>query len=164
MRRPYLRYKWVRKGKVRILKGGHWKIRVAWIVAFFWCLLCVFLSSQKLSDTTQLSTVLTHFILKVFHLPGQSYYTPVFDGFRLAAHVIIFSVLSILICITFLMSFGSRRNAYRCTFGIGIFFSIMSELGKNFIPGRHCSISDMILNLLGCILGVGLVHIFRKQR
>lgn len=146
------------------MKRKSWKFSIIWIVAVIWVLLCFYLSSQKLTGTTKLSDVITHIILKIFHLPGQAYYMPFFDGVRLAAHVLIFAVLSMLICGALFLTIEKKKRIYLISFAIGILFSIGSELGKLFVPGRHCSISDMILNFLGCFLGIGLIYIFKKQR
>ena len=89
---------------------------------------------------------------------------PLFDGVRLVAHVLVFAVLSMLVCGALLLTIKRKGIIYLLSFGIGTLFSVGSEVGKLFVPGRHCSFSDMILNVLGCVLGIGLIYIFKKER
>lgn len=146
------------------MKEKRWKTAIIWITAAVWLCLCFFLSSQKLTDTTQLSAAITHFILKIFGLPGQTYYMPIFDGVRLAAHVLVFAVLTMLICAALLLTIKKKRTAFLISFAAGAVLSVGSEIGKLYVNGRHCSVSDMILNLLGCILGIGLIYIFKNRQ
>lgn len=62
------------------MKQRHLKIWLAWAGVLIWCVLCLYLSSQRLADTTRLSAALTHWILGLLSLPGQTWYMPVFDG------------------------------------------------------------------------------------
>ena len=146
------------------MKKKKWIFGMIWTMVILWSCLCIYLSSQKLTGTTQLSDVITHFILNFLRLPGQTYYMPLFDGVRLAAHVMVFAVLSMLICGALFVTAGKGRKVYILSFAIGAVFSVGSEFGKLFVAGRHCSVSDMILNLLGCVLGIGLIYIFKKER
>ena len=135
-----------------------------WCLLLFWIWLCFYLSLQKLSGTTKLSSTITKTLLQLFHLSGQTYYMPLFDGFRLAAHVLVFTVLSMLIYGALFLTKKNRKKIFALSFAIGILASVASEWAKLFVPGRHCSISDMILNFLGCILGLGLIYIVKKER
>lgn len=148
---------------MRYVKHKRWRLWLAWAGVIIWCVLCFYLSAQKLTSTTKLSDSITHFILDIFGLPGQTYYMAVFDGFRPAAHVVVFAVFSMLLCWALFETFAEKK-IYFYTFTAGIFFSIASEAGKLFVPGRHCSVADMVLNFLGCILGVGLIYIFRNNQ
>ncbi len=146
------------------MKNKGWNVRMLWGMVILWGLLCFYLSSQKLTSTTQLSDTITHVILRVFHLPGQTYYMAIFNEVRLAAHVLIFAVLSMLLCGALLVTGQKKRRCYFLSFAVGAVCSVGSEVGKLFVTGRHCSIADMILNLLGCVLGIGLIYILKKQR
>lgn len=54
------------------MKQRHLKIWLAWAGVLIWCVLCLYLSSQRLADTTRLSAALTHWILGLLSLPGQT--------------------------------------------------------------------------------------------
>ena len=122
-----------------------------------WCALGLFLSSQDISGTTEISAAITRFTLKLFRLPGQTYYMYVFDGLRSAAHVGVFLVTSAAIWTAFFVSTDKRYEACIWSAGVCLAFSVGSEMGKLFVPGRHCSVTDMFLNILGCAVGAGIV-------
>ena len=86
------------------MKGNRRKIFFAWSAAIMWCALGLFLSSQDISGTTEISAAITRFTLKLFRLPGQTYYMYVFDGLRSAAHVGVFLVTSAAIWTAFFVS------------------------------------------------------------
>ena len=63
---------------------------------------------------------------------------------RRAAHVFLFAVLGLLAG----LGFG--------WYGIGFaaLWSVVDEATKPLVPGRHCSAIDMLLNLVGVVLGM----------
>lgn len=65
---------------------------------------------------------------------------------RRAAHVFLFAVLALLAALGF------------CWWGVGFcaVWSVADEATKPFIPGRHCSAMDMLLNLAGVAAGLGV--------
>ena len=62
---------------------------------------------------------------------------------RKAAHVLCFAVLSVLSC----LGFGPLALIFCAA------WSVLDELTKRKIRGRHCSGKDMALNLLGTAVG-----------
>ena len=70
--------------------------------------------------------------------------------YRKAAHIGAFSVLAFLLFMTLF------TGGYRLLYG-GIFclvWSVLDEMTKYFSVGRHAEVLDMMLNLIGTILGV----------
>ena len=65
---------------------------------------------------------------------------------RRAAHVILFAVLALLAGLGF------------DWYGIGFvnLWSVVDEVTKLLIPGRHCSAVDVGLNLIGAAVGLGV--------
>ena len=145
------------------MKQKHLKILFAWFGVLIWCALCLYLASQRLADTTRLSAALTHWILDLLQLPGQTWYMRVFDGLRLAAHILMFFVLAVLLSTAFVLTTGNTHRSYVYSLGVCGILAVSSELGKLLVPGRHCSLLDMLLNILGCLLGTGLIFLLRRR-
>ena len=72
---------------------------------------------------------------------------------RKMAHVFCFAVLSLLS----VLSFGSTGLI------LMIVWCVVDELTKKKVPGRHCSIEDILLNILGTLIGVDLWSLFGLQ-
>ena len=145
------------------MKQRHLKIWLAWAGVLIWGVLCLYLSSQRLADTTRLSAALTHWILGLLSLPGQTWYMPVFDGLRLAAHILVFAILAVLLWSALVLTTQNAHKSYLYSLGACGVLAVGSELGKLLIPGRHCSLPDMLLNFLGCLLGTGLTVLLRRR-
>ena len=59
---------------------------------------------------------------------------------------------------------GSHKfTTYLIIVGV-LLFSISDEFLQSFIPGRTASIKDLGLNLIGIILGIWALNLFKKDR
>lgn len=47
---------------------------------------------------------------------------------------------------------------------ISIFYGILDEIHQLFVPGRYCSLMDIVLNLFGVIAGIVLFFLLRRFR
>jgi VanZ family protein len=82
-------------------------------------------------------------------------------------HLILFGVY------TYLLAEGFARKGENnilakypllSSFLLGIVFALFTEVMQKFvIPGRHGNIYDMLADLLGCMLGILLWHIIRRN-
>ena len=66
---------------------------------------------------------------------------------RNLAHVFCFSILSALAILSF-GYIGLKMTVVWCT---------IDELTKKMVPGRHCSVRDIFLNLCGTLLGAVVI-------
>ncbi len=76
------------------------------------------------------------------------------------AHIPIYSVLTFLLLLSF-CSFDFRRQAV--AFMVAVLFGVLNEWVQQYIPGRSCSIHDVINNALGALLAIVFVQIFSKK-
>lgn len=128
------------------------------LIAAGYLTLVFYLSFQNGPDTAETSSRLTRFLLK---LVGQAdisrqAFLRVDHVVRILAHIMLFLIYGFLGF--FVLSVWNlwKPAGIISMAGIGIFFSVFSEVGKLLIAGRHCSVQDMCLNLLGLTIGLGI--------
>jgi VanZ family protein len=54
------------------------------------------------------------------------------------------------------------RNCYLCALAISILFGVFLEIYQTFVPGRYSSLSDILLNITGVLVGVILANKWSK--
>lgn len=135
------------------------------IMLFIWIAHILFLSFQTGSDTANTSIILTKYILDLFidgEVPTETllYWH---KWIRLLAHPVSFMLYQILAILT--MKQFAKRNwiIYGIPFVTGMILAIGTEVGKRMIPGRHCDVSEMMLNIAGLLVGVILMFCFEKM-
>ena len=113
--------------------------------------MCIF-TFQPGEQTVRVSGSLTRVVEKVI---GVAFYTDeevLEKRLRFLAHPLEFAVLTVLALLT-LSNFKTGTRGAIITVVALILWSIVSEVLKVRIPGRHCNGIDMIGNLIG--VGVG---------
>lgn len=131
------------------------------VTLIFWIGLILFLSFQTGADTADTSMGFTTYILQFFIEGDIPYETLMYwhMKFRLWAHPAIFFFYAMLA--TGVMEEFVKRNSVCCAVSLvsGIILAVFSEVGKWNIPGRHCDVKEMALNVLGVIAGTVLMLI-----
>lgn len=74
---------------------------------------------------------------------------------RSLAHVVVFCVFSILVVLT--VRAWKKRQLYAIFFLA--FWSVGDEFLKYFTDGRHCDFVDILKNLIGVLIGNGIIFI-----
>lgn len=85
---------------------------------------------------------------------------------RKAAHFIEYFVLAVLLMNALLFKFSVKRSA-TISFILGALYGVLDELHQLFVPGRTCTVSDMLMDasgvLAGCLFVVFVVSL-RKAK
>lgn len=130
------------------------------LMVLLWLLLIYALSTQNGPTTAHTSSGLAVRIAKVVYgTPTADQLNNTHMMLRKAAHVVLFSVLGILsgiLCIKLKrISIPSNRffMAYLCL----LLYSILDEWHKQSIEGRHKENIDIMLNMVGSTIGLGLI-------
>ncbi|MCB9757438.1 MAG: VanZ family protein [Candidatus Omnitrophica bacterium] len=76
------------------------------------------------------------------------------------AHIPIYSVLTFLLLFSF-CSFDFRRQI--AAFVVAVLFGILNEWVQQYIPGRSCSVDDVLNNALGALLAIVIAQVFYKK-
>ena len=118
-----------------------------------------FLSHQGGADTDETSMFLTVRVCRLLEYFGIN---PASEEqvnmiLRSSAHVVIFLILTTMLCISFMLL--KKQHHFRIPAWVGAIFCVFcawaDEATKIFVDGRHFSVFDVGLNLVGC--GVGFV-------
>lgn len=73
---------------------------------------------------------------------------------RKGAHMAEFAALSFL-CSLFAASFGVKLKNFAAAFAFAVFYAATDELHQLFVEGRSCQFSDVCVDSVGALLGVG---------
>ncbi|MBQ8945396.1 MAG: VanZ family protein [Lachnospiraceae bacterium] len=114
--------------------------------------MCIF-TFQLGEQTVRVSGSLTRIVESVI---GIAFYTDaelLEKRLRFLAHPVEFAVLTILCLLTF-SNFKTGTRGAIITVGVLIVWSVVSEVLKRNIPGRHCNGIDMVGNMIGVGIGV----------
>ncbi len=136
-------------------------IAVLWLLALGWAGFSLFLSWQSGEDTGALSMELARFLLgllaRVGIYPDQ---TAFHMGLRLAAHFGVFFIDGLLAAAALAVSLP-RGKPRVWLWSMAMLacsaLAVAAEVGKLYIPGRHLQWDETLLNVVGSVLGVGLV-------
>lgn len=116
-------------------------LTIVWFIVMFW------LSHQNGEHTKETSLNLSKKLKSSFFLKLDI--ATLNNYLRKLAHIIVFTIFSILFAITLVTG---KLSPY--LFILVVFWAWGDEKSKVFIKGRHFSWFDVLLNLLGVMIGV----------
>lgn len=110
---------------------------LAWIYVFVWCAVIFFFSS--IPDLKIKELGFWDFIL------------------RKIAHITEYAILSILLTNAFFSTTNLKEfRIYSLSFILSVVYAISDELHQYFVPGRCFSITDILIDGIGAIVGIVL--------
>ncbi len=136
---------------------------ILWTTLLLWVTLAIFLSRQTGAETASLSLRLAKIIIDFSHLNLD------LNAFHLllrkAAHIGIYFVTGILMAGACIATF-SRKAAISIALLSAAALSVLDELQKIHIEGRHCQWDEAGLNMISAVIGIGIVILvsFKKKR
>ena len=135
------------------------KVWVSWGAVVCWMLLIFLLSSQGPVATGELSMSVTE---KVVDRVAIAQPDLTFWNFmaRQVAHVFLYLVLGILLCIAFSFTVEKRRRVCFWAFGVGLLYAISDEFHQMFVPGRDADLADIFFDGMGLLLGLFIYRVF----
>ena len=81
-------------------------------------------------------------------------------------HLVEFTILGVLLARA--LSYSLRRilptSTWIIAFGIAVLFGVSDEWHQSFVIGRHSTVSDLIVDIIGSALGVGIVYLRVKRK
>lgn len=157
------------------------------IFVLLWCLVAVCMgiifafSAENAADSAEKSNGILAFILRLFDGRLDSYspekQAAILEKYsfyiRKTAHFSIYTLLGFLTANAFayqkhLYGFPSKKKVVVFSVAIGALYAVTDELHQYFVPGRSCSLRDMLIDSAGVTAGVflslTLIHMIHKHK
>lgn len=148
---------------------------IVWaVMTAAWFGLCLFLTWQKGDETRSLSIRITRFLLRVLdHFGKNPSENKLHSLLRLCAHFGIFFIAGAFFCGTaeaLIQVIPSWRWVSPVFEAAVTVLSLLADVPKIWIPGRHLTWSESALNAIGALMGYlamlvlyGIVRTIRKR-
>ena len=136
------------------------KIIILLAVLIAWLAVMIFLSSQNGTKTENTSGFLAKLVANILYGESAKKHIIMIDSvFRKSAHIIIYAVFGgILYSLSNCFKMKEWRKLGICT-SIVILISVLDELHKLPIDGRHFDIPDVFLNIVGGVVVLLIIAI-----
>lgn len=129
------------------------------IPAVIWMIFIFFESSLVADASSSQSNIIVQYIYSLLSLPA-AYQELLSFLVRKCAHISEYMIL------TFLLYYGFYKNKVHSLsfpFIIALLYACSDEIHQLFVPGRAGMIQDILIDLIGVIIALIIVH-FIKQR
>ena len=135
------------------------RIILAWTAVVLWFSLIFAFSSQPANESARVSKGLTaiilRFIEKLFNLSDTN--ADWMDYLlRKSAHAFLFFILAILVANALSKTGVKGIRVFIIAFIITSLYACTDEIHQLFVPGRGCMFSDVVIDSVGAIFGLGL--------
>lgn len=141
------------------------KIFLSWTAVGLWMLMIFIFSAQPAEQSGDVSMEVTSLIIRVLKQLGliADANTILLDYIiRKIAHAVVYFVLTMLAINAFLRVGVKEKKAFIFAFIFTILYACSDELHQQFVPGRAGMWSDIGIDTLGALLGLGVFFVFRK--
>lgn len=96
------------------------------------------------------------------HISGLRFIIAMKPVLQNLLHIPMFAVLSILLLQVLSGYDMSRARRTAILFGVAISFGVINEMIQVVIPGRYAGMLDMVLNLIGILVGIFVYKVVSK--
>lgn len=144
---------------------------LSWATVILWLLIIFFLSSQPAKKSNELSKTVTKQIIKAtqkvvvpnnYIKPQRNVTNKLNNLIRKYAHAVVYLVLGILVMNAFIMSGVKGYKAFVFSFTFCFFYATGDEIHQLFVPGRWAKATDVLIDSIGALIGIGLYKIVFK--
>ena len=140
-------------------------IAVSWLLVFLWMGFIFFMSAQDSTNSSAYSRPIAESVVDFqvkYHLNQDHGYTAVQyldeveSTVRKIAHSTIFFILSVLVSMSLLLGDTKRSRVLFISIALSLLYAFMDEFHQFFVPGRASEMADIMLDMLGILLGTAL--------
>lgn len=131
---------------------------LAWALVVGWMGLIFYLSHQPASASSALSSgvvqTIVSFVESIFSVPlADSDLLHVIV--RKGAHLFAYFVLALFVFHAFQVSMWTKRATIGMTIVVCVLYAVTDEVHQLFIPGRSGQVTDVLIDTIGSVLGIG---------
>lgn len=143
---------------------------VLWVLLVGCMVLIFHFSAQPADDSMDLSDGLLNKILAFLKISLPEHVVIFMRVFiRKVAHFAIYALLGVPAYLLLKLGYlVEEKLAFPCALAISAFYAVTDEIHQLFVPGRSCSLRDVILDSLGALCGIilawGTCRIFLGRR
>ena len=137
------------------------KIITSWILIILWMVFIFYMSSCNGNVSSDQSGTIVYILHNIL---GIDYSDKLIFIIRKCAHVSEFFILGILVIN--LVSKYNVKHIYLISFIVCVLYASIDEFHQLFVPGRSGLVTDVLIDLIGVVLGlllVFLIRCFRKE-
>ncbi len=137
------------------------RLVLAWTLLILWMLFIFIMSSFNGIMSSNQSGSIATLIYNIFNISDTAKVSFII---RKCAHVSEFFILGILVIN--LVSKYNVKHIYLISFIICVLYASSDEFHQLFVPGRSGQVTDVLIDLIGVVLGlllVFLIRCFRKE-
>ena len=139
------------------------------LLLIIWMALIFFFSAQPDVQSEETSNLAAEIIYRIYaflmannvHIEQGEFMLRFIQPIRKLAHFTEFMILGILIFIN-MMEYTDRKIALK-SFVLGTAYAVSDEIHQLFVKNRYCSISDMLIDSAGCLLGIIICHLIYER-
>ena len=140
-------------------------IALSWLLVFLWMGFIFFMSAQDSTNSSAYSRPIAESVVKFqvkYHITQDHGYTAlqylneVESTVRKIAHSTIFFILSVLVSMSLLLSDIKRSRVLFISIALSLLYAFIDEFHQFFVPGRASEMADILLDMLGILLGTVL--------
>lgn len=146
-----------------LTKRNIWLV-IIWIVNISWLVFIISLSRQTGEETASLSLSIADYIYSVFsNMSIEMEFDTFHSLLRKTAHFGIYFISGALMFGALLLTFFRKKRrlpmAFASSIGICTLIAVVDELQKLWIDGRHLHWGEVLINIGGVVLGVGVASL-----
>lgn len=140
---------------------------ISWIAVLIWMTIIFFSSHLPATESSELSSGITEFILETFGEVIANIGIDINDLHTIVrknAHFFAYMVLGLLTANALRISGGLSYTRALFALGICMVYAASDEFHQLFIPGRSGELRDVLIDSAGAIVGVGIVLIINRVK
>lgn len=157
---------------MHILKKQQLQIILSWTAVLLWMLLIFILSAQHAQESGRLSDRAAEIIIeKISMLVPLDIETSTTTDFvksfrhivRKSAHVGEYFILGVLVMNAMKTSKVPKFKAFIMSVLLCILYAVSDEIHQFFVPGRGAQLSDVLIDSVGAVAGIGLRTLIKRR-
>lgn len=129
------------------------KKKINLILIIIWMIFIFVMSSFNANESANQFNIIVHYISYLFNINNLELLSFIV---RKIAHFSEYLILGILI-----YNYCLRLDLSTL---LCLLYALSDEIHQIFIPGRSCQIRDIIIDLLGAIFGILILHLYNKRK
>lgn len=138
------------------------------ILLISWMCVIFYLSCEQKSDTIATTNIVIEILYGIYNivftknpLDINTFSQAIFKPVRKIAHFSEFAILGILAYLVYNDEPG--RNDYILPLVFSSLYAISDEIHQYFVPGRACTLVDVLIDTIGAFIGIMFIHLIKKR-